>query len=514
MSIENQDNQDVSLESGLENGKRREELQDLADDILAKAIKCDKSDLKNDVLISCLRDNVSLYKEYADGVNQNISLKKYFKKYTFKGKDYLIIPSIDKDKKKIHIKSFEIAQNNGKYSFVWNGFSDNMQESEETSRYTDLIPVNFPDDSAKNKFSTLYMNKWTWEILNVSPSEYKMDQQSVQSLMTTIEENWGSKLSDCSENLKSSVEGILGGNNDLDNQGKWFEEQRSKIVQCVMQWDFAWAVSGFIEIVKLFFNRKQGWRVINLWKWINYEWDERDIVYLESAISTVFDPEKRSELTYLLSKIKDKRMKNSLKEKWVENPSQFDLFLQHCEPGQIILTNWLDTEWKSSAFDYATQTASWARWCHAILVSDVIKDSNGIVTDAKIIQSTYKKWVHETTLKEYTSGKFSSADLLLANVPENSRENVVKEAKNRVGQKYDAVSIVTDSVLWTDVDESSQSEGIAWNFLWKNKAYCSELVFDAMKKSGCTLPEPHMSPSDLLLSEDVSPQYACYCDKF
>jgi hypothetical protein len=57
-------------------------------------------------------------------------------------------------------------------------------------------------------------------------------------------------------------------------------------------------------------------------------------------------------------------------------------------------------------------------------------------------------------------------------------------------------------------------DNIKWNLLWNNKAYCSELVFDAMKKSGLGLPEPHMSPSDLLTSDEITPQYACYCDKF
>lgn len=494
--------------------KNQESLRNLADDVLSNALWCEKSDLKNNVLLACLREQVSLYEKYANSVKQNPNLKKYFQKYNFKGKDFLVIPSIDKDTKKIHLETYEIYQKNGKYS-IYSWFSRNSQESiADDSRSPDLLAINFPNESVKDKFSTLYMNKWTWKIKDVNPYDYKMDNEWIKWLMSTIEENWNSKLADCSENLQSSVSDILWKENELDEQGRWFEQQKIKIAQSIMKWDLAWAVGGFIEIVKLFFTRKKAWRVVWLGKGINYEWDERDVKYLESAISTVLEPEKRSELTYLISKIKDKHIKDSMKEKWVNNPSQFDLLLQNCEPGQIMLTNALDLEWWSSAFKFATQVASWSRWCHALIISDVIKDSNWIITDAKIIQSTLKWWVHETTLKKYISENYSSSDFLLANISEDKREKLVDSARKNIGQKYDRVSIVTDWILWADVDSLINADGIKWNLLWKNKAYCSELVFDAMKTAWLWLPEPHMSPSDLLLTEDISPQYACYCDRF
>lgn len=492
---------------------RNESLKNLADDILSNALGREKLDLLNDVLIACLREHVSLYREYANSIKKNINLKKYFQKYTFKGKDYLIIPSIDEKINKIHIKSFEISKIGDKYSIVWNGFSENMQESVESSMYPDLIPVNFPDESVENKFSTRYLNRWSWEIQNVDPLNYRNGVRWIESLMSAIEEKWWSKLSDCSESLNNSVRSIFWNKKELDNQGVWFEQQKVEIVQNVMKWDFVWAVNSFIKIIKWFLNRRKKWRVIWLWKDINYDWDEKDVEYLESAISTVLDSEKRSALTYLLSRIKDKQVKQSLRDKWVENPSQFDLFLQNCKPGQVMLTNALDLDWWSSSFKIATQIASWWRWCHALIVSDIIKDDNWVITDAKIIQSTLKWWVHETTLKDYISKNYSSSDLLLADVSEDKREKLVDSARIRIGQKYDRVSIVTDSVLWMDFD-SWESWDLRWNLLWKNKSYCSELVFDAIKDTWLSLPEPHISPSDLLLTEDISPQYACYCDKF
>ena len=61
-----------------ERERTRKDVQDLADEVMARALWCEKSDLNNNVLIACLRENVSLYKEYADSVNQNLNLKKIF----------------------------------------------------------------------------------------------------------------------------------------------------------------------------------------------------------------------------------------------------------------------------------------------------------------------------------------------------------------------------------------------------------------------------------------------------
>ena len=494
--------------------KRKQEIQELSDEVLASIYNREIADLKNDYLVACLREKPYLYKDYVESVKQDPSLKKYFQKYTFKGKDFLIVPVIDNKTKKLHIKTYEVKQKgDNTLSFQIDWMSENMQEAiyDSNSRYANLVPVNFPVASWNDSFTYLYMNKWTWVLTDKKPYEYKMDKQWVRSLMSTIEENWWAKISECSEWLQSTVEDILLNENELDEQAKSVDKQRIQFYKCIMEWDISWAISWFLNIITSYFTRKERGRVIDIGKGINYEWDERDVKYLESAIATVLEPEKRSELTYLLSKIKDKHMKESLKEKWLENPSQFDLFLQQCEPGQIMLTNALDLEWWSSSFKFATQAVSWARRCHALIIEDVIKDNDWRITDAKIIQSTLKWGVHETTLKKYISENYSSSDLLLANVPEDSRKSLINSAKSKIGQKYDKISIVTDSILWDALD---WFEWWIVSVPWKNKAYCSELVFDAMEKSWIRMPEPHMSPSDLLLSDEVSPQYTCYCDKF
>ena len=199
----------------------------------------------------------------------------------------------------------------------------------------------------------------------------------------------------------------------------------------------------------------------NLWKWLDYAWDESDFEYLESAIDTVLDPEQRSKLTYLLSKIKDKRTKEDLKEKWVENPSQFDLLLQQLKPWQVMLTNGLnESEWKWTIFDGAIQTVSGSRWCHSLIIEDVIKDSNWRIIDADIIQSTYKwvdnhKWgVHKTKLKTYVQEKFSSADFLVAdlNLSDSGKKNFVNYANEKENQPYDPVSVVTDTIFRMDFE--------------------------------------------------------------
>jgi hypothetical protein len=46
-----------------------------------------------------------------------------------------------------------------------------------------------------------------------------------------------------------------------------------------------------------------------------------------------------------------------------------------------------------------------------------------------------------------------------------------------------------------------------------NKTYCTALIFDAMKKSDYDIPESHLTPADILSVEDLTLEYACYCDK-
>lgn len=500
--------------------KRREEKMKLADEIIHTATGREVSDLKNDMMFSCLRTNESLYRNYANTIKNHPEYQKYLQIYNYKWKQFLIIPIYEESENNLRINTVEIGKD-------WNGnqkiISDPFWIPEHPyTRESNVVPVAIEDKSLKCWYHRISMNKRTWEISDVEPSEYSMDEKGINWLIDAIWDKAWKKISDCSEWLQSTVREIVWTEDELRQESSWFESQKRELIQNIMTWNFSWAVSNFIDVVRSFFNRKKKWRVIDLWKWLDYEWNEWDFGYLQAAIETDLDPEQRSKFTYLISKIKDKRMKNDLSWKWIENPSSFDLLLQQLKPWQIMLTNALDSEWSSSSFKYATQAVSWSRWCHSLIISDVIRDSNWVVTDAKIIQSTLKWWVHETTLKDYVKSSYSAADFLLADLPEWKSDEVINNARNKIWEKYDRISIVTDSILWTDVDRWYSPEdwnwdfidNVRWNILWNNKAYCSELVFDAIEKSGLKMPKPHMSPSDLLMTDEIIPQYACYCDRF
>lgn len=504
-----------SPESKQQREKAAEERKQLADEIMMDVLNKDISELKKDLTISCLRKNINLYKNYAETIKEHPEYQKYLQIYHYKEKDFLIVPTFNKSENQLTIKTVEIRKRDNDLEIVSEPFR--IPEHPYT-RESNTIPIAIEDNTQQYWYHRISMNKRTWEISDIDPASYRQDEKWIEWLISTIWEKADSKFKDCSEWLQSQVREILSKEDELKQESHNFEQEKNELMQHIMSWNLSWAINSFINIAKSFFKRKEQWRIVDIWKWITYEWDDKDIKYLESAINTVLDPEQRSKLTYLLSKIKDNHMKEWLKEKWIENPSQFDLFLQQLQPGQIMLTNALDLEWQSSSFKYATQAVSWWRWCHALIVSDIIKDNNWIITDAKIIQSTLKWWVHETTLKKYVNENYSSADLLLANVPDEKKDDIIKNAKNKIGQKYDRVSIVTDSVLWYDFDIWLDGKSPLWstrdNMLWKDKAYCSELVFDAMEKSGLKMPEPHISPSDLLMSDEITPQYTCYCNSF
>ena len=499
---------------------RREKEMKLADDIIHTATGREVSDLKNDMIFSCLRTDEDLYKNYANSIKEHPEYQKYLQIYNYKWKNFLVIPLYDKNDNSLEINTVEIDKDGEKLKIISDPY---WLPDHPYTKESNVISVPLEDKTQKYWYHRVSMNKWTWEISDVEPSEYSMDEKWINWLIDVIGDKAWNKFSDCSEWMQRDVRDIISNEGEIKQKSHWFEEQKKELIQNIIQWNFSWAVSSFIELVKSFLGMKQSWKVMNIWKWLNYEWDESDFEYLESAIDTVLDPEQRSKLTYLLSKIKDKRTKEDLKEKWVENPSQFDLLLQQLKPWQIMLTNGLnESEWKWTIFDSAIQTVSGSRWCHSLIIEDVIKDSNWRIIDANIIQSTYKWWVHETKLKDYVQGKFSSADFLVAdlNLSDWGKKDFINHARERIWQKYDKVSIVTDAVFWTDFDKLYRSEN--WdlldtaksNLLWNNKAYCSELIFDAMEKSGLKMPEPHMSPSDLLMTDEVTPQYACYCDKF
>lgn len=488
----------------------------LADEIIHASYWHEASNLQKNIILSCLKTDYRLYSRYANTIKLHPEYKKYLQIYNYKWKSFLIVPTFEPNENTLTIRTTEIRKNNENMEVVSEYF---YTPEHPYTKSSNVIPVSIEDKSQEYWYHRISMNKWTGEISDIEPSKYIQDEKWIKWLINTIEEKSKTRLETCSKWLESSITDIFSKEDELKKESHEFSDQKIKLAQNLMQWDFTWAINSFIDIIKSFFKRKKNWRVIDLWKWLNYEWDEKDINYLKSAIETVLDPEQRSKLTYLLSKIKDKKTKEWLKENWLENPSQFDLLLQQLQPWWIMLTNALDLEGKSSAFKFATQAIAWWRWCHALIISDVIKNSNWIVTDAKIIQSTLKWWVHETTLKKYIKENYSASDFLLANIPENKRTDMINNAKSKIWQKYDRVSIVTDSLLWFDVDKWFSAED--WDFistskaklLWNNKSYCSELVFDAIDKSGLKMPQPHMSPSDLLMTDEITPQYACYCNK-
>lgn len=510
-----------SPEAVEERRRTKEEAAELADSIISSATKCEISDLQNNLLLSCLRTNISLYKDYADTIKKHPEYQKYLQFHKYKWNDFIIIPIFDKNKNELTIKTVKLEKDGDKSVItVDNSFNSRESEVHPYSRNSNVFSVMIHDESQKYGYSTISMNKFTWEISDVNPSEYQVDNKGVDWLLDTIWEKSWKQLTDCSEQAQQSIRSIVSEEDELKQEAHNFSDEKRKLAENLTSWNISWAISSFINIIKLYFWRKEKWRIIGLWNGINYEWDERDFEYLQSSIETVLDPEQRSKLTYMISKIKDKYMKTELEWKGVENPSAFDLMLQQCKPGQIMLTNALDADWDSWSFKYATQAVSWSRWCHALIISDVIKDDKWVITDAKIIQSTLKSWVHETSLKEYVKSSYSASDFLLADTPEWKANDVIDGAKSKIWQKYDRVSIVTDAVLWMDADKIFKTD--KWNILdvaksnllWNNKAYCSELVFDAMGNAGLTMPEPHMSPADILTTDQITPQYACYCDKF
>jgi len=492
--------------------KRKKEME-LADRVIKES-----GEIKDEVKISCLRTHVNLYKDYANTIKEHPECKKYFQFYNYKWKDFLIVPVYDTSDNCLRVNTVEIGKDGENLKIISKPY---WIPDHPYTRESNVITVPLEDKTQQYWYHRVSMNKWTWEISDVEPNEYSMDEKWINWLLDMIGEKSWKNFSDCSEWMQSNVRDIISNESEIEKNSHWFDEQKKELIQNIIQWNFSWAVNCIIGLVKSFFGMMQSWKVTNIWRWVDYIWNEWDKGYLEQAINTVLDPEQRSKLTYLLSKIKDKITKESLKEKWVENPSQFDLLLQQLQPWQIMLTNGLnESEWKWTIFDNAIQTVSGSRWCHSLIIEDVIKDSNWRIIDANIIQSTYKWWVHETKLKEYVQGKFSSADFLVADLPEDKRENVIQYAKKRIWEKYDKVSVITDAVFWMDFDKWFSPEewnwnfmdNIKWNLLWNNKAYCSELVFETMEKSGLRMPQPHISPSDLLMTDEITPQYACYCE--
>lgn len=293
--------------------------------------------------------------------------------------------------------------------------------------------------------------------------------------------------------------------NELTKKQKEYNEIKSELIDWIKNKDIKKIKSSVWKLLKNFL--KSFTRKINIGRNINYTPNENDKNYLINAISATLDPEKRSRLTYLLWKIKDEETKQSLKEKGIENPSQFQLFLQNCKPWQLILTNGEST-WaqRHETFSRATQIVSWARRCHAAVISNV-KEDNWIITDATIIQATWKG-IEEVSIKEYFKEIYKNSDLLLWTFqPPEKWEEVVNKCKNYIWWEYSQFNLVADTIL-----KDPRLNTIPYR--QKRNKYCSELVFTWMKEAWLELPEPHTTPADLLSTNSISPEYCCYCDNF
>lgn len=356
----------------------------------------------------------------------------------------------------------------------------------------------------KNIFQKIknYTNKWIIETYNMNIKDYK-DSKEYKAIQRIIKKNWLEKFSDCSEEIQDAIKIVYW----MEETEKIFiHKERKNFLKCLKKIRLIWAIKSAYSILCLFFTKEKNHRrIINIWKNISYEWFDKDEKYLESKIKQISNPEKKSIIVYLIWKIKDKKMKKRLKKLW-KDANQFDLLLQQCKKWQIMLTNALNPDGSSSLFKELTQAVSWSRWCHCLIISDIIKDKRWIIKDLKIIQSTLNWWVHETTFRKYIKENYSESDFLLASFPKNKKNPIILNAKNHIWQKYDRIAMILDIITWWD-----------FKYLWKeikdvNKTYCTALIFDAIKKSDYNIPKSHLTPADILSIENLHPEYACYCD--
>lgn len=380
----------------------------------------------------------------------------------------------------------EIIAQNTEQAAIWADISEvyettsnklnYIQKSAQAQAETQQNAEQLKQDVNKESFCKYMNNKWT-------PLESQS--QEIQNLTQQI--LWPSKESELTEKQKK------------------YNKIKSELISAIKSANVEQIRTSIWNLLKEFlwsFTRK-----INIGNNINYTPNENDKNYLINAISATLDPEKRSHLTYLLWKIKDQETKQKLKEKWIENPSQFQLFLQNCKPWQLILTNG-ESKWASrhAMFSSATQIVSWARRCHAAVISDV-EEENWIIIDATIVQATWKG-IEEISIKECFKKTYKNSDLLLWTFqPPEKWENVVNKCKNYIWWKYSQFNLVADTIL-----KDPQLNTIFYR--QKKNKYCSELVFTWMQEAWLELPDPHTTPADLLSTNAIIPEYCCYCDNF
>ena len=333
--------------------------------------------------------------------------------------------------------------------------------------------------------------------MDINKAEYKIIEK-------IIKKNKLKSFSECSQEMQDTLRLLCG---IKEAEIFLMHKERRNLLKSLKRVRLIWVLKSVYSILYLFFTGKRKFRrIINIWKNIDYGWNDNDFSYLESLVKDVPNPEKKSEIVYLLWKIKDKKIRKKFK-KFGKTPTQLDLLLQQCKKWQIMLTNALNLDGNSSLFKDLTQAVSWSRRCHSLIISDVIRDKHKIVKDLKIIQSTLNWWVHEISFKEYIKKNYSKSDFLLASLPKDKTDPIILNAKKHIWQKYDRMAMILDIITWWD-----------FKYLWKNiqdinKTYCTALVFDAIRKSWCDVPKLHLTPSDILLVRDLTPEYACYCDK-
>lgn len=349
----------------------------------------------------------------------------------------------------------------------------------------------FTNDSILDVYNMNIMN------IDIDKAEYKIIER-------IIKKNKLKSFSECSQEMQDTLKLLCW---IKKSETFLISKERKNLLKSLRNINFISVLKSVYSILHLFFTRKRKFkRIINIWKNISYRWNNNDLLYLESLVRDVPNPEKKSEIVYLLWKIKDKKIRKKFK-KFGKTPTQLDLLLQQCKKWQIMLTNALNLEGNSSLFKDLTQAVSWSRRCHSLIISDVIRDKHKIVKDLKIIQSTLNWWVHEISFKEYIKKNYSKSDFLLASLPKDKADPIILNAKNHIWEKYDRIAMILDIITWWD-----------FSYSWKNikdinKTYCTALVFDAIWKSWCDVPRLHLTPSDILLVKDLTPEYACYCDK-
>lgn len=382
---------------------------------------------------------------------------------------------------------------------------ENMtQHSEQSTNWSES------SESQETVANETQYELWTTQVqVETQQSAQQLKQDvSRESFCNYMRDKW-TPMESQSQAIQDLTQQILWPSEDsqLTKENKKYNQIKQELNEGLKEKNVKKITSSVKKLLKQFLN-KFFKRKINIWNDINYTPDENDKEYIINAISATLDSEKRSNLTYLLWKIKDEENKNKLKDKWIDNPSQFQLFLQNCKPWQLILTN-AESTWakRHATFSKATQIVSGSRWCHAAVISGV-KEENWVVVDATLVQSTWTG-IEEISLKECFQEKYKNSDLLLWTFqPPEKWRDVVNHCKNYIWNKYSQINLVADTIF-----DSTYRGKKKFKKQEKNK-YCSELVFTWMQEAGLKLPDPHVTPADLLSTSAVIPEYCCYCDNF